>query len=125
MTKAEEVHTRVHEMMAGGMTKADAFKALAAEFKQPVNSVRGSYYQHTRKEGGEGAQASRTRRRETTPEDALADARAALERAIASIDREVEPAAARAQEATAEHMALRASAQQRKDAISAKLEALG
>ena len=40
----------------------------------------------------------RPRRRETTPDDALADARAALERAIASIDREVVVAEERAAE---------------------------
>ena len=122
MTKAEEVFTRVEALIAEGITKADAFKQLAEEYGQPVNSVRGSYYQHTRKEnGGTGA---KPRRRETTPDDAIADARRALERAIESVDREVEEAKRRADEAKAEYDALKASAKERKDAIAAKLAGL-
>lgn len=121
MTKAETVFTRVEELIAAGQTKAEAFKQLAEEYGQPVNSIRGSYYQHTRGKNGEGA---RPRRRETTPEDALADARAALERAIASVDREVLVAKERADEAKAEYDALRASATARKAEITKRLEAL-
>lgn len=126
MTKAEEIYTRINEMVVGGTTKAEAFKQLAEKYGQPVNSIRGAFYQHSRKANGEGGQttAPRTRRRETTPEDAMADARAALERAIEAIDREVDAAKARADEAQAEYEALRSSAQDRKDAIAAKLEAL-
>lgn len=121
MTKAEEVFTRVEALVAAGSTKADAFKKLAEEYGQPVNSVRGSYYQHTRAANGG---ASRTRRRETTAEDAVADARAALQRAIDSIDREVDTAKERAEEAKREHDSLKASSAERKAAIAAKLEAL-
>jgi hypothetical protein len=122
MTKAEEVFNKVEELVAGGMTKADAFKQLAEHYGQPVNSIRGSYYAHTRKENG--GTGTKPRRRETTPEDALADARRALERAIESVDREVDEAKRRADEAKAEYEALKASAKDRKDAITAKLEAL-
>jgi chromosome segregation ATPase len=123
MTKAEEVFTKVEALVAEGKSKAEAFKQLAEEYGQPVNSIRGSYYQHNRgKNGGNGK--SRPRRRETTPEDALADARAALERAIASIDREIETAKERADEAKREYDALKASASERKQAIQARLEAL-
>ena len=85
MTKAAEVHTKVEALVASGKTKADAFKQLAEEYGQPVNSMRGAYYAHT----SGGGSSRKPRRRETTPEDALADARAALERAIQSVDREV------------------------------------
>lgn len=125
MTKAHEVYDKVETMIAAGTPKAEAFKQLAAEYGQPVNSIRGSYYSHTspgRSISPEGSR--RGRRRETTPDDALADARRALERAIDAIDREVGEAKARADEATAEHEALKASAQERKDAIAARLEAL-
>lgn len=122
MTKAEEVFTKVEQLIAAGTSKADAFKQLAAEYGQPVNSIRGSYYQHTRP--GNGGSNSKPRRRETTPEDALADARAALQRAIAAIDREVEAAKERANEAKAEYDALKASAGERKTAITKRLEAL-
>lgn len=122
MTKAEEVFTKVEELVAGGMTKADAFKHLAEFYAQPVNSIRGSYYQHTR---GNGESKTRTRRRETTPEDALADAKAVMERAILAVDAEVVAAEERAKESAEEAKALKASAKRRKDAIAAKLEALG
>ena len=121
-TKAEEVFKRVEAMIDEGVPKADAFKSLAAELNQPVNSVRGSYYTFSRTKNNGGT--SRTRRRETTPDDALADARAALERAIANIDREVDTAETRADEAKAEHEALKASASERKAAITERLEAL-
>jgi hypothetical protein len=125
-TKAEQIWGEINALVESGTTKADAFKALAEEYGQPVDSIRGSYYTHKRKiEGGEpNAKPSRTRRRETTPDDALADARAALERAIVSIDREVEVAKARADEAKAEYEALKASASDRKKAITERLEAL-
>jgi predicted nucleic acid-binding Zn-ribbon protein len=123
VTKAQEIYDRVNELVASGVDKADAFRQLSESLNRPFDSVRGSYYSHKKKiEGGESR--PRTRRRETTPEDALADARASLERSIASIDREVEVAEERASEATAEAKALGASAAQRKKTITEKLEAL-
>ncbi len=126
VTKAQEIFEAVERLIASGVEKADAFKRLADEKGRPYDSVRGSYYSHKKKiEGGEpNARPSRTRRRETTPDDALADARAALKRAIDSIDREVEVAKTRADEAKAEHEALKASATDRKKAITERLEAL-
>jgi hypothetical protein len=124
-TKAQEIYERVETMVASGTEKADAFKQIAQETNRPYDSVRGSYYSHKKKlDGGDPAKPARTRRRETTPDDALADARAALERAIDSIDREVEAAKTRADEAKAEHDALKASAGERKKAITERLEAL-
>lgn len=122
MTKAQEVYEKVNTLIEGGADRPDAFKQVAAEYGQPVNSIRGSYYSYSR--GATGNGKARTRRRETTPEDALADARAALERSITAIDREVEVAGERAKEATAEHEAMKASAAERKAAISERLEAL-
>jgi hypothetical protein len=123
VTKAQEVFEEVERLTASGIEKADAFKRIAEEKGRPYDSIRGSYYSHKKKiEGGDSK--PRTRRRETTPDDALADARAALERAIQSIDREVEVAKARADEAKAEHEALKASASARKEAITERLEAL-
>jgi len=122
-TKAQEIYEEVEKRIASGVEKAKAFKQLAAEKGRPYDSVRGSYYSHKKKlEGGESK--PRTRRRETTPDDALADARAALERAIQSIDKEVDAAKSRADEAKAEYEALKASASDRKQAITDRLEAL-
>lgn len=123
VTKAQEVYDRVEAMVASGTEKADAFKQLAEEASRPYDSVRGSYYSHKTKIEGGGTN-SRPRRRETTPEDALADARASLERSITNIDKEVEVAKSRAEEAKAEYEALGASAADRKKAITERLEAL-
>jgi hypothetical protein len=125
VTKAQEIYDAVEKRIAAGTDKADAFKQLAEETGRPYDSVRGSYYSHKKRiEGGDSTKPSRTRRRETTPDDALADARAALERAIEAIDREVEAAKSRADEAKAEYDALKASAGERKKAITERLEAL-
>ena len=124
-TKAQVIYETVEEQVASGVEKADAFKQLAEASGRPYDSIRGSYYSHKKKlEGGDTAKPSRTRRRETTPDDALADARAALQRAIDSIDREVEAAKSRADEAKAEYDDLKASAGERKQAIAERLEAL-
>lgn len=121
MTKAQEVFEKVEALTGSGLTKAQAFKQLAEQSGSPLGTLRGAYYQATR---GNGTGPSRPRRRETTPEDALADARAALERAIGSIDREVDAARERAVETKREYDSLKASAATRKETISARLEAL-
>jgi hypothetical protein len=122
-TKAEQIFDRVNNLIEGGTSRADAFKLIAEEEGRPVDSVRGSFYGAKRKREG-GTSPSRPRRRETTPEDALADARATLERSIAAIDREVDAAEDRATEASAEAKALKASATERKQAITERLEGL-
>jgi hypothetical protein len=121
VSKADDIRQRVDALVAAGTPRTEAFKQLAAELSIKYDSVRGAYYTAAKHAGGT---PSRTRRRETSADDALADARAALERAIAAIDREVAAAAARASEAKAEHDALKASAAQRKAAITERLEAL-
>jgi len=121
MTKAQEIYDKVEALVATGMSKAESFKKLAAEYQQPVNSLRGSYYSFT---NGKIGNSSRSRRRETTPEHAIGDARAALERSIAAIDREVETAEERAREAAGEAKSLKASAAERKQAIEAKIAVL-
>ena len=121
MTKAEEVHQRVDALVAQGVTKADAVRQLAEEYGQPVKSLQGAYYGFARKgNGGKG----RSRRRETTPADALEDAKAVLVRALEAIDDEIVAAKERMDEAKAEHEAMKASATERKQAIQAKLDAL-
>jgi hypothetical protein len=124
-TKAEQIYEEINQMVEGGMTKADAFKQMAEEQSKPVDSIRGAYYGHKRKiEGGDNTPRSRTRRRETTADDALADARSALEKSLANIDKEIEAAQTRAQEAAAEYESIRGSADERKAAISERLENL-
>jgi uncharacterized protein YoaH (UPF0181 family) len=127
MTKAQQVYERIEALIASGLTKAEAFRQLAEELGQPAKSLQGAYYQHTKKLGigGNGGGKRRTRKRETTPADALEDAKAVLEEAIASIDAEIEQAKERADEAQSEYDAMKASATERKQAIAAKIKALG
>lgn len=121
MTKAQQVHERIDALVVSGMKKADAFRQLAEELGQPVKSVQGAYYQHSRKANGG---PSRPRKRETTTQDALASAVTMLESALEDIDREVAEAKERAEEARAEYDAQKGSANERKSAIQAKIEAL-
>ncbi len=123
MTKAQQVYEQVEAKVASGQTKAEAFRALAEELGQPAKSLQGAYYQHTKKLGA-GTTPRRTRKRETTPADALEGAKALLEEAIESIDAEIEQAKERADEAKAEYEAMKASANERKQAITSKLKAL-
>jgi peptidoglycan hydrolase CwlO-like protein len=126
MTKAQQVYERVEALVASGVTKADAFRQLAEELGQPAKSLQGAYYQHTKKlEGGGNGPRRRSRKRETTPADALEDAKAVLQEAIDSIDGEIEQAKNRADEAKAEYDAMKASATERKQAIADKIKALG
>ena len=116
---------------SGEVKKADAFKALAKEYGQPVDSLRGAYYQHKRvldgggnPSPGNGGGTRRTRRRETTSETAVESAVATLKRAIDSIDAEIEVAKERAKEAQAEYEAMQASADERKASITEKITLL-
>lgn len=131
MTKAQEIYEKIEAMIASGeVKKAEAFKTLAEQYGQPVDSMRGAYYQHKRvlDNGGNpptsGGGTRRTRRRETTSETAVESAVATLRRAIDSIDAEIEVAKERAKEAQAEYEAMRSSADERKAAITAKIELL-
>jgi predicted nucleic acid-binding Zn-ribbon protein len=122
-TKAEEVFDAINQRVEGGQTKAEAFKELAASYGQPVHSLRGSYYRaKTMRETGHSGR--RSRRRETTPADAVESAKAVLVRSIEAIDQEVEVARQRATEASAEAKALERSASARKAAIEAKIAVL-
>ncbi len=74
MTKAEEVHSKVEALVAAGSTKAGAFKKLAADYGQPVDSIRGSFYTHTpaldapARQAGAGDGRPRWRRQSLTQE---------------------------------------------------------
>ena len=112
MTKAQVTFERINALVETGMQKAAAFKQLAEDYGQPVDSVRGAYYGHKRivETGGQpGAGRSgvrRSRKRETTTQDAVASAVATLRGAIDSIEFELEAARERADEATAEYVAI-------------------
>jgi len=120
MTKAQEVYERVEALVASGTKKADAFKQLATEYGQEINSIRGAYYAHTRP-GGNKTTRSRTTK---TAVDPIESATIVLEKAIESIDAEISTAKERADQAKADYEHLRDTAGERKATIKAKIEAL-
>ena len=131
MTKAQQTYERVNALVESGTKKADAFKQLAEEYGQPVDSVRGAYYGHKRSlergdepSTGNRPSVRRSRRRETTAEDAVASAVSALRSAIDSIDVELETARQRAEEAQAEYEAMHAASTGRIEQIRAKIAVL-
>jgi chromosome segregation ATPase len=132
-TKAQQTYERINALVDGGKTKADAFKQLAEEYAQPVDSVRGAYYGHKRvlergdepsTRAGDRASARRSRKRETTTQDAVASAVATLRAAIGSIEVELETARERADEAQAEYEAMRSASSGRIEEIRAKIAVL-
>jgi hypothetical protein len=125
MTKAQQTLERIDALVDGGMKKAEAFKQLADEYGQPIDSVRGAYYAAKRQTTGSGGPArSRSRKRETTTQDAIASAVATLQAAIDAIERELEVARERADEARAEYEAMRAASSGRVAEIRAKIAVL-
>jgi hypothetical protein len=124
VSRAQEIRERIDAMVASGTERPEAFRQLSAELGIKFDSVRGAYYTAVKAASGGAERTGKPRRRETTPEDAFADARATLERAIESIDREVEAAETRAKEANAEADALKKSSAERKAEITKRLEAL-
>lgn len=120
MSKAQEIYDRVEAVAESeGITKKEAQERVAKEFGMKPSSIRGSVHQ-ARKERG----LTRSRVQETTPDNAVAQATATLEKARDAIDDEVEAARDRAEEAKAEYEALKDSAKDRKAEIETKIKAL-
>jgi chromosome segregation ATPase len=120
MSKAQEVYEKVEALVATGLSKADAFKQLAEEYNQPVNSLRGAYYAHTSTLGG----TPRSARKRKTEVDPVAEAVSVLEEALETVDDDVAEAKERADEAKAVYEHLRDSAKERKAELQAKIDAL-
>lgn len=119
-SKAQEIYERVEAVVAEkGITKKDAQVIVGKEFDMKPSSIRGAEYQ-ARKELG----LTRNRVQETTPDGAVDQAIATLEKARDAIDGEVDAAKERADEAKAEYDALKDSAADRKAEIESKIEAL-
>jgi hypothetical protein len=119
-SKNQKIYERVEAVVKEqGVTKKKAQVIVGNEFNMQPSSIRGAEYQ-ARKELG----ITRTRVQETTPEDAVDQAIATLEKARDAIDDEVDAAKERADEAKAEHDSLKASAPDRKANIEGKIKAL-
>lgn len=125
MTKAQQTYERIEALVAAGTSKADAFKQLASEYGQSVDSVRGAYYTGRKQSTGETAtRGRRSHKRETTEHDAVERAVDAMQKAIASIEHEVAQARERAEEAQREFGALQEASGPRIEAIKTKIAAL-
>jgi hypothetical protein len=120
MTKAQEVYDKVEALVASGAEKADAFKQLADEYKQPLGSIRGAYYAHTSTLGG----TPRSSRKRRTTADPVDEALSALELGLMGVDDDVAAAKQRAEQAKAEYEHLRDTAKERKAELQRKIEAL-
>ncbi len=122
-TKAQQIRERVDALVDEGTKKADAFRQLAEEFDQPVDSIRGSYYSAKRAEAGT-ATPRRRAKKATTTEDAVEAAIHAMRQAIDSIEVEVAAAKHRAEQAMRIYEGLKESSTKRIAAIEAKIAAL-
>lgn len=120
MTKAQEVYDKVEALVASGVSKADAFKQLAGEYGQEVNSIRGAYYAHTSTLGG----TPRSSRKRRTTADPVDEALSALELGLMGVDDDVAAAKQRAEDAKAEYEHLRDTAKERKAELQKKIDAL-
>jgi hypothetical protein len=120
MTKAQEVYDKVEALVASGVSKADAFKQLAGEYKQPLGSIRGAYYAHTSTLGG----TPRSARKRKNAADPVAEALEALELGLLVVDDDVAAAKQRAEDAKAEYEHLRDTAKERKAELQTKIDVL-
>jgi hypothetical protein len=119
-TKSQEIYERVNAVVTEKkITKKDAQVIVGKEFGMQPSSIRGAEYQ-ARKELG----LTKGRVQETTPDGAVDQAIATLEKARDAIDGEVDAARERADEAGAEYEALKDSAKDRKAEIETKIKAL-
>jgi hypothetical protein len=127
MTKAQEIYERVNELVAQGSKKADAFREVAEEYKQPFNSMRGAYYAHQRTLTGDTPTSPRertARTRNKQPIDPIASATSILSDAITLIDEEIETARQKAEDAEAAYQQLLETAEERKTTLQTKIDAL-
>jgi chromosome segregation ATPase len=120
VSKAQEVYEKVEALVGSGMSKADAFKQLAEEYGQPVNSLRGAYYLHTSSLGG----TPRSARKRKAEVDPVAEAVSVLEEALETVDADVAEAKEQADDAKAVYEHLRDTAKERKAELQQKIDAL-
>jgi len=129
-TEAEVVYERIEELTGSGTRFADAVRTVAEERGKKENAVRANYYNHKKKLDGGTSSSPRSRGRSRATaqplsvDNALAQAKALLEEALANIDREVETARAEVDTAQARYDELVASVADRKSELETKIAAL-
>lgn len=129
-TEAQIVYERIEELVAGGMSNADAIRAVADERGKQVNAVRANQHQYRKKLEGGAAPSGRGRGRSAkraapTASDAVAEARAALERGLAGLDGQVEKAKKALDAAQRAYDEAVAKVKQERAELEAKIKVLG
>jgi transposase-like protein len=118
-------HEEVEALKSHGVSNPDAIRQVADKHGKNVNAVRGGIHQYrSRHLAGANASGGRRRRSGRTVDDLLANARAALEQALALVDAEVEQAKGALDEAQARYEAAVAGVADKKADIEKKLKAL-
>lgn len=131
ITEAQRVYERIEALTAEGLTNADAIRKVAEESGKKENAVRANQHQHRQKlRGGAAAPTSRGRGRmakkaEATAGDAIAQARALLEGALAGLDRRVDDAKSALDAAQEHYDEVVASIKAEKAELEQKIKALG
>ncbi|MGK2939684.1 MAG: hypothetical protein ACSLFR_18085 [Solirubrobacteraceae bacterium] len=129
-TEAQVVYERIEELTAGGMSNADAIRAVAKERGKKENAVRANQHQYRQKLEGGAAPSPRGRGRSArkpaapTASDAIADARAALERGLAEFDQRVAEAKRELDKAQHKYDRAVAEVKEEKAELESKIKAL-
>lgn len=124
-TEAQVVYERIEELKAAGSSNAEAVRKVAVERGKKENAVRANQHQYRQKLGSGGTRRRRgAKASELSVDDALAQARAVLEKALAGIDAEVDAAKRELDEAQARYDAVASSVESRKAELEGKIRAL-
>jgi predicted nucleic acid-binding Zn-ribbon protein len=121
----QQYYEEVEALKEGGMSNAEAVRQVAEKHGKKENAIRGGMHQYKRAHLDSGSDGASPRRRggraaTTTVDDYLANARRALEQALALIDREVDEAKAALDAAQARYDEAVASVKDKKADIEQK-----
>ncbi len=127
-TESQAVYERIEQLKADGVSLADAVRQVAQERGKKEGAVRGNYYNHAKKVAGGGGGGKPRSRRSTraaiTVDGAVDEAKGVLQKAIDSIDTEVEAAKKELAAAQARYDELVASVKERKASLEKRIKAL-
>lgn len=125
-TLSQQYYEEAEALKANGTSNAEAIRQVAKKHGKKENAVRGGINQYKTKhlDGGAATGSRRGRRKPTSVDDLLGDARAKVEAAIALIDQEVEEAESALGEAQARSDEVTKSVDNRRADLKQKLAAL-
>ena len=109
----------MQSLMDGGMQRSDALNKVAEERGVSLSTIRAAASNTTRT----GTRTT-VRRKPQTPEEMIQEAKAMLQSALDGLEKEVEQAKERADEAAAEYKSLKESMTERKKSLKQKIAAL-